>query len=62
MTEKNYIALLTIEVFPQTKRDKTKLAKWLNKVASDILIADPTEYVKKPKFRLTKTLDKTPPR
>jgi len=54
MKEQNYIALLTIEVFPQTKRDKNRLAKWLNKVASEILIADPIEYVKKPKFRLMK--------
>ncbi len=54
MKEVNYIALLSISEFPQNKKDKNRLVKWLKKVAEEVETSDPKIFVKSPKFRLMK--------
>lgn len=45
-------ALLTIKKVPSTKAERNRMAKWLLKLSNQMLVIDPAEYNKNPKFRL----------
>lgn len=53
-TTKDAVATLTVNEFPSAKRERERLARWLNDVADTIAEAKPSQYAEIARFRLMK--------